>query len=170
MKRIVFAVIKRQQGYTLIEMIASLALTGILATGVTAFVLQTVTESARCNNHMQATIQVENVGYWVSRDVQMSANITLGENAGFPMQLDWVDINQNEYQVTYTEADGRITRSLVENSGSPAQTIIAMSVNTAPSLTNLTYSDGLLNFNVTSTVGDKEVSRSYQIKKRLDLE
>jgi prepilin-type N-terminal cleavage/methylation domain-containing protein len=161
---------KHQKGYGLIEMIAGLALAGILATGVSAFAVQTITEGARTNNRMQAMMQVENAGYWVSRDVQMAENLTLGEDAGFPLQLAWVDIDQNEYQVTYNLTEGQIKRSFNENGGETVQTFIAQDVNPAPSLTNLNYTGGLLIFKVTSTFANVDVSRSYQIKKRLDLE
>lgn len=159
-----------QRGYGLIEMIVGLALAGILTTGLTTFTVQTVTESARSNNRMQATMQVENAGYWTSRDVQMAENLTLGENAGFPMQLFWEDIDDNEYQVTYNLTSGQLERSLFKNSENTVQTVIAQSINSAPSLTNLSYADGLLIFNITSTYGSVDVSRNYQIKQRLDLE
>jgi type II secretory pathway component PulJ len=159
----------RQRGYGLIETIACLGLTGILATGACTFVIQTITESARTDNHMQATMQVENAGYWVSRDVQMAENLTLGEEAGFPLQLVWVDIDRNVYQVTYNVTEGRIKRSLIENDEWATQTLIAENINAAPSLTHLSYTDGLLVFDVTSTCANVDVSRTYQIKKRLDL-
>jgi prepilin-type N-terminal cleavage/methylation domain-containing protein len=161
---------KKQKGYGLIEMVAGLALAGILTTGVTTFAVQTITEGARSNNNMQAICQLENAGFWVSRDVQMAENITLGQSAGFPLQLAWKDFDQNEYQVTYNMTDGQIKRTLVENGGEPIQTLIAQSINTTPSLTNLSCTSGLLTFNVTSTFRNSDVSRRYQIKKRLDIQ
>jgi prepilin-type N-terminal cleavage/methylation domain-containing protein len=161
---------KRQNGYGLIEIIAGLALVGILTTGIATFAVQTMTEGARTDNRMQALMQVENTGFWVSRDVQMAENLTLGENAGFPLQLFWEDIDQNEYQVTYNITDGQIKRNLVQNDEESVQTLIAKDINSAPSLTNLSYTGGLLILNVTSTFANVDASRSYQIKKRLDLE
>jgi prepilin-type N-terminal cleavage/methylation domain-containing protein len=161
---------KPQKGYGLIEMVIGLALAGILTTGITTFTVQTITESTRANNRMQATMQVENAGYWVSRDVQMAENLTLGADAGFPMQLLWVDSDLNQYQVSYNVTEGQIQRTLVKNDEEPVRTFIAQPVNPDPSLTNLSYAGGLLTFNVTSTYANRNVTRSYQIKKRLDLE
>jgi prepilin-type N-terminal cleavage/methylation domain-containing protein len=161
---------KKQKGYSLIEMVVGLALAGILTTGITTFAVQTITEGARSNNRMQAICQLENAGYWVSRDVQMAENITLGQSAGFPLQLFWIDEDQNEYRVTFTMTEGQIKRILVKNDEEPVQTLIAQSINPAPALTNLSYTGGLLIFNVTSTFRNIDVSRSYQIKKRLDLD
>jgi prepilin-type N-terminal cleavage/methylation domain-containing protein len=161
---------KQQNGYGLIEIIAGLALVGILTTGIATFAVQTITEGARTDNRMQAMMQVENAGFWVSRDVQMAENLTLGENAGFPLHLFWEDRDQNEYQVTYNMTDGQIKRNLVQNDEEPVQTMIAKDINSTPSLTNLSYTGGLLIFNVNSTFANINVSRRYQIKKRLDLE
>jgi prepilin-type N-terminal cleavage/methylation domain-containing protein len=161
---------KPQKGYGLIEMVIGLALAGILTTGITTFTVQTITESTRASNRMQATMQVENAGYWVSRDVQMAENLTLGADAGFPMQLLWVDSDLNQYQVSYNVTEGQIQRTLVKNDEEPVRTFIAQPVNPDPSLTNLSYAGGLLTFNVTSTYANRNVTRSYQIKKRLDLE
>ena len=85
------------------------------------------------------------------------------------MQLDWKDIDQNEYQVTYNMTDGEIKRSIVMNDGAPVQSLIAQDISSEPSSTNLTYIDGLLTLNVTSTYGTVDVSRNYQIKRRLDF-
>ena len=161
---------KKQKGYSLIEMVIGVALAGILSTGITTFAVQTVTEGSRSNNRMQAMMQVENAGYWVSRDVQMSENLTLGQNAGFPLQLIWRDVDQNVYQVSFNMTAGQITRRLIKNEEDPVQILIAESINPASSLTNLTYTGGLLTFNVTSTCRDTDVTRSYKIKKRLDIE
>jgi Tfp pilus assembly protein PilW len=161
---------KSQKGYGLIEITTGLALTMILIVGLTTFSVQTVALSTRSKNRMQAMTQVENAGYWVSRDVQMAANLTLGENAGFPLQLAWVDTDENEYEVTYNITQDQMQRSLVKNDEAPVQSLIMQSINSTPSLTYLSYADGLLTFNITSTYRNSDASRNYQIKKRLDLE
>ena len=158
----------KQKGFTVIEMIVSLAITGIIGLGITTFAIQTMTESNRSNNRTQAIMQVENAGFWLSRDVQMSQNITLGSEAGFPLQLAWKDIEENKYEVTFSINEGQIKRSKVKNDGQPSQIVIAESINSAPALTSCNYTDGLLTFNVTATVGSVNTSRTFEIKKRTD--
>jgi prepilin-type N-terminal cleavage/methylation domain-containing protein len=156
----------KQNGFSLIEIVVSVALTAILGTGITTFTVQTITETNRSNAHMQAIQYVENAGYWVSRDVQMAQTVTPGPNAGFPLQLSWIDINQSTYQIAYTLIEGQIQRSLIVDGGEPLLTVVARSVNTATTLTNCSYTQGLLTFNVTATIRTSNVSRNYQIKKR----
>jgi prepilin-type N-terminal cleavage/methylation domain-containing protein len=160
----------KQKGYTVIEMVIGLALVGILGFGVTGFTMHTLSYGAESNNKMQALMQVENAGYWMSRDVQMSANISLGENAGFPLELTWLDIDQNDYQVLYSLTGSEIQRTLAKNGQEDLQTTIAQSINPAIDLTSCTYIDGLFIFKVTATLGSNDVTRTYQIKKRLDFE
>lgn len=156
----------KQKGYGLLEIVIVLALAGILGVGITTFTVQTITETKRSSIHMQAIQQLENAGYWVSRDVQMSQNVTPGANAGFPLQVNWTDENGKKFQVTFIITGGQIQRSLVENGGAPTHTLVAQSINPAPTLTSCNYTNGLLTFNATATLGTWSVSRTYQIKKR----
>ena len=160
------AVMKRQKGYAQIEIYLAIALSAILGVGITAFTIQTITETKRSSVNMHEIQQLENAGYWVSRDVQMSQNITTGASAGFPLQLTWRDESNNTYEVTYNATGGQIQRILVENGGAPRQTLVAQLISTDPDLTTCDYTDGLLTFKVTTAAANGGLSRTYQIKKR----
>lgn len=157
---------KKQNGFTLIELVISLAIAAIVGIGITTSVIQTVTITTRSGNNMQAIQQLENAGYWVSHDVQMAQTVTTGPSAGFPLILTWADASQNTYNVTFTVTGGKIQRSLVKNNSAPLQALIAQSINVTPSLTNCSYANGILIFNVTATCGTQNLSRTYQIEKR----
>lgn len=157
---------RKQSGFGLIEIVIALALVGILGAGVTTFTVQTITETNRSHFHMQAIQQLENAGYWVGRDVQMAQTVTPGPNAGFPLQVNWVDENQNTFQVTFSINGTQLRRSLVENGGTPRSMILVQPINPSPTLTNCNYANGLLTFNATSTVKNWSLSRTFQIKKR----
>jgi prepilin-type N-terminal cleavage/methylation domain-containing protein len=160
---------RKQNGFTLIEMIIAIAITGILGLGIATFTVQTFTETKRSSVYTDKIMQMENAGYWVSRDVQMSQNVTPGLNAGFPLQLNWTDENDDAYQVTYSLTGGQISRSLVINDDPPLSIPIAQSIDPAPALTYFSYADGLLTFNVSATLGTWTASRTYQIKQRPGL-
>jgi len=164
-----FKKIRNQNGFTLIEFVIAVAISGILGLGIATFTVQTFTETKRSSVHTEKIIHLENAGYWVSRDVQMSQNVTAGPNAGFPLQLNWIDENDDEFQVTFSLTDDQIMRSLVKNEEAPLSTLIAQGIDTAPALTNCNYANGLLTLNLTATLREWSVSRTYFIKQRPEL-
>jgi len=170
MKRIFIFLSNKQKGFTLIELALSVGLSGILGLGISTFAVQTFTESVKSQNRTQAVVQVENAGYWLGRDVQMAENVTLGENAGFPLQLERKDIDQNEYEISYVINEGEMKRIMVVNDQEPDETFISQSISSDPELTNCSYADGLLTLNITAEAGTIDMSRTYQIKRRLDIE
>jgi prepilin-type N-terminal cleavage/methylation domain-containing protein len=161
-----FARIRKQNGFTLIEIVLALALTGILGLGIAAFTVQTFTGTKRSSAHTEIILQLENTGYWVSRDVQMSQNVTTGTDAGFPLQLNWIDENDDMFQVTFSLTDDQIMRSLVKNDETPLSTLIAQAIDPAPELTNCSYTDGLLTLNLTARLGSWSTNRTYLVKIR----
>lgn len=156
----------RQRGDGFIEIVIALALIAFLGTGITTFTVLTISQTGKSTNHMQAILQLENIGYWVSRDVQMAQTVTPGPNAGFPLQLSWNDTDNNAFQVTFSLSGGNIQRSLVKNGGGQQDVLVAQLINSSPSLTSCNYNNGLLVFNATATVGNWSLSRTFQIKKR----
>lgn len=158
--------IKKHKAFTLIEILIAVALVGILGAGITTFAMQTITETKRSSNHMQVIQQLQNAGFWVSRDVQMAQTVTPGPNAGFPLQVDWTDEALNTFQVTFSLSEGVIQRSLVKNGQAAVTTTVARFIDSNPGLTNCTYASNLLTFNVTSKLGQSSMSRSYKIEKR----
>ncbi len=69
---------KSQKGITMLELLMAFAVTGIITGGITATLYQMVIGSARTSNHMTAVKQVQNAGYWVSRDAQAAQGVVSG--------------------------------------------------------------------------------------------
>lgn len=153
-----------QRGTSLLEIIIALAIVGILTVGIATFTAQTISESQRSSFHMQAIQALDNTGFWIGRDVQMAQTVTPGPDAGFPLQLNWIDKNDDEFQVTFSINGNQMQRSLVKNGEAPLNNLVAQSIDA--SLTSGNYTDGLLTLDATATIGDVSLSRVYQIKKR----
>ena len=158
-----------QSGYTVIELIAGLAIAGMLTAGLTAYLIGAMSVVHDSHDRTQSLMQVENAGFWISRDVQMSENMTFGENAGFPWLLRWKDTDYNQYVVTYSVNGTDITRSLVKNSGNSTLSLIARDVDISPSSTNVSQSGSLVVFNITSNSDGVATRRAYTIQSRMAL-
>ena len=62
---------KNQLGFTLIELVMAIAISGVITGAITGTIFQVIVGSARTNNHMIAVTQVQDAGYWLSHDAQM---------------------------------------------------------------------------------------------------
>lgn len=87
---------KGEKGFTLLELLIAIALTGIVATAITMVIFQTFTASTRSANHMVAVRQVQEAGYWVSLYTYMAQGTEITGDSGFPLILDWIDFDTGE--------------------------------------------------------------------------
>lgn len=97
---------KNQRGFTLVEVIIVLAIIGIVIGAATMTIVQVINGSSSTSNHMIAIRQVQNAGYWVSRDVQMAQSVAPAlDSDGFPLTLTWTDRDGDDHQVVYSLVD-----------------------------------------------------------------
>jgi prepilin-type N-terminal cleavage/methylation domain-containing protein len=97
---------KGQRGLTLVELVIVVALAGIVSVAIVATTFQVFTFSALASNQMTAIRQVQQAGFWVSPDVMMAQDIELGASSGFPLTLEWTDLETDDvHQVVYTLED-----------------------------------------------------------------
>lgn len=87
---------KDERGLTLLELIIAIAITGLIAGGVTTAIFQTFNLSNRTANHMAAVREVQETGYWVSLYTYMAADIEITGESGFPLTLRWIDFETNK--------------------------------------------------------------------------
>ncbi len=76
----VFTVLKKQKGFTLIELIIAGAIGALVIATLTGVIWQLFSSSSSSSGNMKAIHQVQNVGLWVSQDVQQINKITSAED------------------------------------------------------------------------------------------
>ena len=121
-KRLAFTE-KGQSGFTLVELIIAIAITSIITVGLLMTILQLWGGHARASGEMIVVRQVQNAGYWISRDAQMAQyvdpDLELDDSLGFPLTLTWYqyaydpedpDRRGDGYRVIYTLEDGKLER------------------------------------------------------------
>ena len=170
----------------MLELLVALAITGIIAGGITTTISQVFNIHLRSSNHMVAVRQVQNAGYWFSRDAQMAQMVELTEppeenpvGSRFPVTLTWTDWDTNkEHQVTYSlEKIGggpwQLKRSHSINGGQPSETIVAQYINSGLGNTSCEFLDtdedgtgDRLIFKVTAKVGEESETRIYEVSPR----
>jgi prepilin-type N-terminal cleavage/methylation domain-containing protein len=89
---------RRDMGFTLIELVMAMAIGAIISVAVVASIAQALNGSSRSSNHMVAVRQVQNAGYWVSRDAAMAQ--TTATDPDF-LILSWTGWDNKQTQVRY---------------------------------------------------------------------
>lgn len=101
---------KEQTGFTLVEILIAMAVSATILGGVLTAVVLVGDVSKQNSNRATVIANVQNVGRWIGRDLKMAQTVTVGEDARFPLSLDWIDAGGVSHNVTYTLADGLLTR------------------------------------------------------------
>ena len=176
------SLVKDQHGFTLVELLIVILIVAGVAAGVTAAIVGANNSSARSSNHNTAVREVQNVGLWLSQDVQMAERIApSASSSGFPLILRWDNwpADNTTSQVTYRIVDviGGIGKLQREYSGD--STILAQHVAVNPTAdweqTNVTvdgdvYTGYFVTLDITAVVGTGQrlvsENRIYEIKPR----
>jgi prepilin-type N-terminal cleavage/methylation domain-containing protein len=119
------ALIKKQAGLTLIELMIVLAITTIITGTCTMIIFQVFDGEARANNQMDAISRVQNAGRQVSRDAGMAQSVLLtADDDGFPLTLTWTEWEDNDYhEVIYSIEDNQLVREHTIN-GNPDESYV----------------------------------------------
>jgi prepilin-type N-terminal cleavage/methylation domain-containing protein len=105
---------KNQRGFTLIEMLIVLAISGFVTGTTTMTIFQVLDGNVRTNNQMEAISRVQDAGYQVSQDAEQAQTIVRTEDEdGFPLTLSWTDWeNNDQHQVIYSIVDNKLQREV----------------------------------------------------------
>ena len=174
---------KDQRGFSLLELLIVIALTGLVTAAITMTVFQVFNMNTRTANRMAAVSQVQHAGKLVSEDILEAQSVNATGSLGFPLTFTRTDpATNNTYEVIYTLVDmtsgdyDRLERELTITplEGEPTTTvsIVAEYIDdtidpiTAEPRTNCDWAGGVLTFTVTATVGDESEQRIYRVQPR----
>jgi prepilin-type N-terminal cleavage/methylation domain-containing protein len=165
---------RSQRGFTILEMLVTLALVGFISLGASMASAQVLNETTRNTDYATASRQAMNAIYWISRDAQM-AQVVLGDDV-FPEAGDlvftWTTWENQREQVTYSLAGGELRR-WYSNDGEPVETVVAEYIDPDPNLTNCVSDGGVLSLMITASVGEGSravsVTRTHDITSRPNL-
>jgi prepilin-type N-terminal cleavage/methylation domain-containing protein len=150
-----------QKGFTLIEVIVALAITGLILTSAAMATIQVLKQSTRNNNYTTASRHSMNAIYWVSRDIQMAQVVAPSGDSGFPLTLLWTEWDNSSHNVTYSIVNNELRRSYyIIGGGAPKENLIAQYINWVPGAASNTTVERVVSDNVvmaevkvTATVG-----------------
>ncbi|MFH1382747.1 MAG: prepilin-type N-terminal cleavage/methylation domain-containing protein [Chloroflexota bacterium] len=170
---------RREKGFTLIELLVVIAITAIAAVTATIVIFQVFRNTNINNDRMTVARDVQNAGYWISRDAQMAVSMTTNLTGDDFLFIDWTewdtDGNETYHSAGYsfeglTNNVGKLIRTHWSSAGASDNTVIAQYLYYEPSnvdnTTKATYQSSVLTLQVTAVIGDIRETREYQVKRR----
>jgi prepilin-type N-terminal cleavage/methylation domain-containing protein len=147
--------LKKQNGFTLIEILVSLVIMSLISLGATMATGQIISQTSKNNNLTTANRQALNAVHWISQDAQMAQIMEddAGPN-GFPLRLEWTQWDNSEHEVIYTLQNNEISRSYSVDGGTAAVTLVGQYINEGPTLTKCMVNNNVLTIKITSSVGE----------------
>ena len=171
------AINRRQAGFTLIELIISVAITGLISGGIAFAIMQVFSINSNASNQMTALREVQRAGYYISSDAEMAKSINIGDNPETLHKVEFVSINWSDwdgidYQAEYTlNPESRELRRSYYKDGVLIyeDSLIARYIDTDPEKTNCQLDSNRLIFTVTAYIEgfeDASETRVYEITPR----
>lgn len=170
-----------EKGYTLIELLIAMTIMVMASGAAGAAIFQILRNVERNSDRMTAVRQVENAGYWISRDAQMAQRATTNLTSPNFLVLSWTEWNDagnsTYHSANYTFEDlsqgssgvGKLKRTYLSG-GTTVQTLIAQYIyynaDNATNTSNVSYQNPLLTVKLTAVFEQEIESREYQITHR----
>jgi prepilin-type N-terminal cleavage/methylation domain-containing protein len=182
-------VTKNQRGFTFIELIIAVAITTLIIGGIASALFQVFNVNTLNSNHMAATRQVQNAGFWISQDSQMAQIVDTADVIGTDeieiLFLSWTgwgyDIDGDKgtdyvevgyyYDATTSEIwrSEEITTTVYNDNGQLIDTAISSSlIRVAQFITSATtaLSGSKIELTIVAEVGDTSEQRTYEVLPR----
>lgn len=166
--------IRKQHGFTTIELTVALVITTVIGLGTAMTVSQMFSVHRLTANRETAVKQVENAVFRINNDVQMAQNIQTSGPSGFPLTMGWTDWDNTVVQVLYNVTTPPndvpcLQRTLTVNGVQQPQSIVARYVDTGSEMTNCEFVSPALEVKLSVLVGGVNgatETRSFQVNPR----
>jgi len=163
--------IKGQKGFTLLELVVGSAIMAVVVGAIATTLTLLFLNYGQAAGQNTALPQVQNAGFWVSRDVQMSRNVTATAPNGFPLTLKIpVDIDAaNDNRIEYVFYGQKLKREFYNSSDNLlSETLVADYIDTGNTIfSSVNATKGHFRFTVCASREGEGVTRVYDISRRL---
>lgn len=174
---------KQEIGYTIIELLIAVSIMALATVAAGMAIYQVFGGTEDNNNNMTTLHQVQNAGYWISRDAQMAMSVNTTDDLVFPGFLhigwtEWDDAGTPTYHlIHYSLENGSnnlysLKRAHTISGGSTEEVIVADYIFYQPGTeysSNSSYNNPDILVNITSKFDDMRESREYRIKRRAGM-
>jgi len=165
---------KREKGFTLLEAVIGVGIMALVVVALAGTTTTLLLNHGRAAEQNIALPQVQNAGYWITRDVQTARTITTTAPNGFPLSIKVpVDITPaNDNTVIYSFDGNKLKRALYNSTPSLiSQSFVADYIDTGNTIFSvLDPEKGFYQLTVTAVRDRGGVTMSYELSQRLSPE
>jgi len=172
-----------EHGFGTIELIVVLLIMSVIALGAMMTTLQVMRVTAQSDSHMTVLQQVQNAGFWISRDAQMADNVTSENLTGTNfLVLSWTEVDDSDNITNHSAAYffeelsggiGRLKRNHSSSAGLNNETLVAQYISYEPAdpvnTSNVSYTSPSLTVKLVAVFADASETREYQVSCRPKL-
>jgi prepilin-type N-terminal cleavage/methylation domain-containing protein len=166
-----------EKGFTLIELLVGISIAAFVVAAASMTVITMMRLSPKTNNWAIALRQVQNTGYWISRDVQMSqGNIDIDPDPDTFLTLtlpqDQNPDNNKHIAYKFEDMSGGLKRLMRNDQTAGQQIMIAEYIYYNPvgdpdNSTRVISDQNPVTLQITATSGDTTVMRQYEATQRV---
>ena len=158
-----------EKGFTLLEMLIVLAITGVIVGPLTMATISLLTNPQRSADLNVVLSQVQSAGHWISRDVQMSRTVTPGGSTGLEpltLTIPVSDDANDDLTVKYLFDGNKLKREVRDASTLISETLIANFVDTADT-SFVDLGSGLYKLTIKASRSETAITRGYEVGQRV---
>ncbi len=174
---------KDEHGLSTTELMVSILIMSVIALGAMMTIFQVIRVTAQSDSHMTTLQQVQNAGFWISRDAQMADNVSTENLSGTNfLVLSWTEVddsdNTTDHSATYFFEElsggiGTLKRNHSSSAGLNNETLVAQYICYDPddpvNTSNVSYTSPSLTVKLVAIFADASETREYQVSCRPKL-
>ena len=172
-----------EKGFTFIELVVAIGIITLISGAAATAIFQVFKGTERNNDYMTAVHQVQNAGYWISRDARMAQSVS-ADNLTPPdfLVMNWTEWDESDeavyHSATYffedlTDGTGKLKRNHWSSVGANEQTLIAQYIyydsGDPDDTSKASYQSPMLTVQLTALFDEILETREYRIQHRPNL-
>ncbi len=158
--------LRNEKGFTLLELLIVIVILGAIMGVMSMAIIQIAKVSPGSNDWAIALRQVQNAGYWISRDVQMSeGNIDVNPDPATFLTLTLPQIPPPNETIVYQFESLNGEQWLTRTESTGGKTVIAQYISNTTA--NYDSDNCTLTFTIGATSGNVPVARDYEAMQRV---
>ena len=151
---------RSENGFTLIELLVVIPILSVILGVVSMTIIMMMKVGTQNNDHALALSQVQNTGYWITKDVMNGQIISPQPEPGVFLRIEWNDWDSTHYQIDYVFSDNELRRQV--NGGVPGTLIAQHIVTEETTFVADPVIENQYHLTVKASQGETEVERIYR--------